>query len=269
MSYGAGGGWMANGSQDSPGGGGGGGGKSRGPQSLRPVTIFQINNAEQAHPDADFTIDGAEIKDVTFVACVRNKDPSTTNIAFVVEDGTGQIDARQWIHATDEQDTQFSDIDINTYVRILGTVKSFGNKRSINCNRIRAITDMNEINFHMVEVAYVSTYYKNGGNIGSGIDMNGVVSNVGGNNANNPYAAGGDGDGGADDFAGYASVPRRLMRYVAEQAKTHGGLPNYQGSHISHIQRNALPDMDLDQVRAEVTALVDEGALFTTIDDDQ
>lgn len=52
---------------------------------------------------------------------------------------------------------------VNTYIRILGNIKTFSGKRNINCTRVRVIEDMNEINFHLVEVAYVTMFHKNGG----------------------------------------------------------------------------------------------------------
>lgn len=44
----------------------------------------------------------------------------------------------------------------NVYVRLLGTIKSFSGKRSINCTRARVIEDKNEILYHFAECAYVS-----------------------------------------------------------------------------------------------------------------
>lgn len=52
---------------------------------------------------------------------------------------------------------------VNSYIRVLGTIKTFSGKRSVNCSRVRVITDMNEINFHLVEVAWVTQIHKTGG----------------------------------------------------------------------------------------------------------
>ncbi|KAM0792330.1 hypothetical protein ACM66B_005013 [Microbotryomycetes sp. NB124-2] len=257
MSYGAAGGFMA-GSQDSP----GGGGKSRGPQSLRPVTIYQIQNADQANPDAEFTIDGVEIKDITFVACVRNKNESTTNIAYLIEDGTGQIEARQWINAVEDGETQFGDIENNTYVRVLGTIKAFGGKRSINCNRIRRVTDMNEINFHMVEVAYVSTWYKHDGKMGAKVDMSGVAGAVG-YNTDNPYA-GNDDPVAAEDFSGYQPAQRAVLVWLAANREQ---LEPVGGAHLNTIRQNALPNKSLDDIRAIMMELDNQGAVYEGTDD--
>jgi len=45
---------------------------------------------------------------------------------------------------------------VNTYVRILGQIKTFSGKRHITAQHVRRIVDMNEILFHPVECVYVS-----------------------------------------------------------------------------------------------------------------
>lgn len=58
-------------------------------------------------------------------------------------------------------------VRVNTYIRILGNIKAFQGKRSVNCTRVRVIEDMNEINFHLVEVAYVTMFHQKGGLVSS------------------------------------------------------------------------------------------------------
>lgn len=84
--------------------------KRAGNNTLRPVTIRQILNAEQPHPDADFTLDGAELGQLTFVAVVRNVSRNATNVAYSVEDGTGQIEVRQWLDSSSDDSSKTSDI---------------------------------------------------------------------------------------------------------------------------------------------------------------
>ena len=40
-----------------------------GKDTLRPVTILQVLNAQQPHPDADFSIDDVEITQVSHLSC--------------------------------------------------------------------------------------------------------------------------------------------------------------------------------------------------------
>lgn len=74
-------------------------------QTLRPLTIRQIRNAEQPHPDADFRVDGQDIGQVTVVAIVRAISKGTTNVSYSVEDGTDTIEVRQWHDSSAEETT--------------------------------------------------------------------------------------------------------------------------------------------------------------------
>ncbi|KAJ2766758.1 Replication factor A protein 2, partial [Coemansia nantahalensis] len=82
------------------GGGGGSGGddnKMRGGyknQTLRPVTIKQLTEVPVSTGDMPVIVDGDEIKQVTFVGVVRNISSLSTNVTYMVEDGTGKIDVR-------------------------------------------------------------------------------------------------------------------------------------------------------------------------------
>lgn len=74
------------------------------------MTIRQILSAEHPHPDADFMLDGGEIQQLTFVAVVRNISRNATNVAYSVEDGTGQIEVRQWLESADDDTGKASGI---------------------------------------------------------------------------------------------------------------------------------------------------------------
>lgn len=48
------------------------------------------------------------------------------------------------------------------YVRIVGTVKTFSNKRHLAATHIRQITDHNEVFYHLLECQYISLVMKKG-----------------------------------------------------------------------------------------------------------
>lgn len=48
------------------------------------------------------------------------------------------------------------------YVRVIGQLKSFNNKRSINAQVMKKITDFNEIQYHLLEAIYVHLYHTRG-----------------------------------------------------------------------------------------------------------
>ncbi|ORY59412.1 hypothetical protein BCR35DRAFT_309268 [Leucosporidium creatinivorum] len=250
------------GSQGSP------GSKRSGPSALRPVTIHQISTAQQAHPEAEFYLDGQELKEITFVACVRNMSRGTTNIGYLVEDGTGQIDARQWVDNAGEENEQSNEIEVNTYIRVLGSIKTFSGKRSVNCTRVRVIEDMNEINFHLVEAAYVSMYHQKGGlpgAAGGGRADHSHIQAPYAADAANPYAAAGGGGGGGNQYSDLPVVQRRIMEFIAQEVASG---ESDDGVNVGAIHRGAGGNTSLDKVKMELETLIGDGHLYQTIDDD-
>ncbi|GAA6059428.1 hypothetical protein JCM10212_003660 [Sporobolomyces blumeae] len=264
MSY-AGGGFLASqGSNGSP----SGGGRKSGSQALRPVTIHQVRTAEQSFTDSEFMIDGAEVKEITLVACIRSVTRTTTQATFLVEDGTGQMDCRMWVESSDggdEGDPRLAALENNRYVRIIGSIKTFSDKRHINAQRVRPIEDFNEISFHLVECAYVHKYTTLGPPGGGNTAM---VTDRPYDNAGNPYAsdAHGGGMGGAGDGipTDLPSGQRAVLKFVKEQSAL--GDSGGEGVHIQAIVRSL--GFGEAKVRDLIQTLETEGHLYSTIDED-
>ena len=47
-------------------------------------------------------------------------------------------------------------------MRVIGNLKTFNHKRSINAQVIRKVSDFNEIQYHMLEAIYVHLYHTRG-----------------------------------------------------------------------------------------------------------
>lgn len=254
----SGGGFLANGSQtDSP------SGKRAGNNTLRPVTIRQILNAKQPHPDAEFTLDGAELGQLTFVAVVRNISRNATNVAYSVEDGTGQIEVRQWLDSSGDDTSKASDIRQNVYVRVLGTLKSFQNRRSISAGHMRPVIDYNEVMFHRLEAVHSHLQLTRGpkasqanGGAAQGIDRAQAQTNdinaYSGSNKQNVL----------DQYKSLDPVPRQIMGIVTSEADNHP-----DGVHVNLIAR-MLKGVDVSEVKVAVEELSSEGYLYTAADDD-
>ncbi|GAA5883342.1 hypothetical protein JCM16303_006699 [Sporobolomyces ruberrimus] len=264
MSYG-GGGFLA-GSQNSNGSPSGGGGKKTGSTALRPVTIHQVISAQQAFGDAEFIIDGSEVKEVTLVACIRSVNITTTQATFLIEDGTGQIDCRMWIETSDAGDDAPGDprleaIQNNRYVRILGAIKTFADKRHIGAQRVRAIEDMNEINFHLIECAYVHKYNTLGppGGGGSAMVTDKPYEGAGGN----PYTS--DAGGINDAIKDLPRAQQQIWMFVKDQVDNAGA--GEEGVNIMAISRHV--SVGVDKLREQIRLMTDDGLLYTGLDDDQ
>ena len=62
-----------------------------------------------------------------------------------------------FLQETDEGENQTSNaFPVNTYVRVCGLIRAFGGKRTVNCHKMMAIPDLNELTCHMLEVIYAS-----------------------------------------------------------------------------------------------------------------
>ncbi|OAQ34883.1 replication protein A, subunit RPA32 [Linnemannia elongata AG-77] len=122
--------------------------------TLRPVTIKQILAATQTQADGDFKIDGQDIGQVTLIAAVRNINQASTQNIYMIEDGTGVIDAKKYPSDHDDPE-EVNSILLNTYARIVGTVKMFNQKQYIQVHSIRPVTNMNEVTYHNLEVLTV------------------------------------------------------------------------------------------------------------------
>jgi len=130
-------------------------------QSLVPVTVKQLLNATQAHAEDGFKIDGKELNQITLIGFVHKIHSLSTNVNLIVEDGTGTIEVRIWLDQEDQQDHQAqkrANWREGIYVRVIGHLRSFHNKRSIVAFRIIPVTDFNELTYHFLESIYVHLY---------------------------------------------------------------------------------------------------------------
>lgn len=80
--------------------------------------------------------------------------------------------------------------------------------------------------------------------------------------AANPYAAGEATGGNIDAYAAFTGLPKRILENIASL----GELPE-EGVNINTIAR-AL-GVSVEKIKAECDQLTDNGALYTTTDEDQ
>ncbi|KTW32319.1 uncharacterized protein T551_05052 [Pneumocystis jirovecii RU7] len=230
--------------------------------TLRPVTIKQILEASQQHPDAEFKIDGVEIGQLSFVAVVRNISIQSTNITYRMEDGTGLIEVKQWLEMEaimDDNPKKNTDIVPDTYVRVIGQLKAFNNKRHIGAHHIRLITDLNEVQYHFLEAIAIHLYFTRGPL------QNGVFSK-------NHTSV--DGNMSHYDFQDSISMKGALNAQIAlhnlspylqkVMAAVHAAPDTNEGVNIHQLSK-AIGGGNIEQAIEELTS---DGLLYTTIDDE-
>jgi len=254
------GGFFAGGSSQQGSQGGGGGGKSYQDESLRPVTIKQILDAEEAFSGADFKIDGAVVTQITFVGQVRNIQPQPTNITFKIDDGTGQIEVKKWIDADKQDEASDPGCEVDGYVRVWGRLKSFSNKRHVGAHVIRPIADFNEVNYHMLESTYVHLFYTKGapGQNGAAADGDSMFVDGGAGYGN---TSGGNNPGNSK-LTGCSESAKKVYNYITNASGAGGN----EGQHLNIITNQT--GMSVRDVLSAADELLGQGLIYTTVDDE-
>lgn len=230
-----------------------------GKDTLRPVTIKQIIDAHQPHPDSEFKIDGIEVTQLTFVAQISTVSAQATNTTYKVDDGTGLIEVKQWVDADSDNSAARPSPKEGEYLRVWGRLKAFNNKRHIGAHSIRLVTDFNEVSYHLLEATAVHLYFtkslpgaqgQNGGGDGMFVDsygagaQNGAGGNVPGKKMSNKIGA----------------VGRKVFELLQNSPQ------NNEGLHVSNMASTL--GIGVNDVFKAGDELLGEGLIYTTVDDE-
>ena len=229
-----------------------------GKDTLRPVTIKQLIDAEHPHADAEhFLIDGSETTQVTFVGQIRNISYQATNVTYKLDDGTGTFEVKVWVDSEqsnhDDPNSMHAKLSENAYARVWGKLKTFGKKHVV-AHIVRPITDYNEINYHLLEATYVHLFFSRGP-----LDQ---LQNKSGANGANGQQQGNDADGGYGGNrlpATATSGARKVYQCISNTPQTNEGL---------HMQDIAMrTQMEVADVLKAGDELQGMGLIYTTVDD--
>ncbi|EOA82000.1 uncharacterized protein SETTUDRAFT_97377, partial [Exserohilum turcica Et28A] len=230
-----------------------GGRRDHAQDSLRPVTIKQILDAQgEAGSNDTFKIDGTAISQITLVGQIRNISNQTTNTTYRLDDGTGSIEVKQWVDTDAAEQTNPTKAKLveGAYCRAWGKLKSFNDRKSVGATVIRPIEDMNEISFHMLEATAVHLYFTRGPpNQAGGAATNGAVQ----------QQATAGGNFGSYDLAGYSQVAKRVFQFLRETEQSNEGLNQYEIA--------AKLGIDAADVAKAGDDLLSGGLIYTTVDD--
>lgn len=197
---------------------------------------------------------------MTFVGQIRNISTQATNHTYKLDDGTGTIEVKQWIDPEafgGDADAPGADkprLVENGYARVWGRLKAFNNKRHVGAHVIRPLTDLNEVQCHMLEATYVHLHVTRGGPPGGGGGgAAGAKDNAG--------AQGGEvqANGARGLPAGLGSAARRVFACLGS------GVQSNEGLHMQDIaSRLGLEIADVAKAGDE---LLGQGLIYTTVDD--
>ncbi|KAJ6489214.1 hypothetical protein C8R47DRAFT_978251, partial [Mycena vitilis] len=220
--------------------------------TLRPVTIAQIRKATQSNSDSDWLLDETAIGQVTVVAELLAHNAFTTNRTFSLDDGTGRIDAKMWIDTADKPllNAPSSSRLEPMYVRVTGSIKTFHDRRHIHASNVRAVSDPNEVYFHLLETITVFITLKHGPPVPRAAEGS-TASGLGAYLPPAPATA-----RQKPLFSAVADAVVNYLRNVEARA---------EGAHVGDIAK-AL-DADAVELSETVNRLIDEGHVFTTVDE--
>ncbi|KUJ16194.1 replication protein A, subunit RPA32 [Mollisia scopiformis] len=239
----------------------GGGSKTYGKDTVRPVTIKQILEAQQPHPDSDFKIDGSEVTQLSFVGQINMISCQATNNTFQIDDGTGVIDVKQWIDSDQLPEHARPLPKEGEYVHVWGRLKAFNNKRHVGSHVIRPVSDFNEVSCHLLEATAVHLYFVRGPPPGP---HDGAMKDGGG--AQGMFV---DSYGGAapQTNGGGKQLPAKLSATARKVFQLLQSSPqNNEGLHVSMIaQKLSLQGNDVFKAGDELLA---DGLIYTTVDDE-
>ncbi|KAF9227683.1 replication protein A, subunit RPA32 [Gyrodon lividus] len=232
--------------------------KSEIAHSLRPMTIYQLSQASQAHTDADWMLDDQEIGQVTVVAYIASVQTQATNSQYMLDDGSGRIEARRWIDSSVDDESERNGIVEGAYVRVSGSLKTFGNKKYINTNLMRPISSPAEIYFHLLEAMTVTLIWERGPPPRPGQNPQDLTSKNNAAGSNTAYSAQPTVVTN-DQFSNLPKLHRLIITFMQSQP------PNDEGIHVSAIARTV--GGDAVTISEALDKLMDDGLVFATIDD--
>lgn len=226
------------------------GGSRRPEQVLRPVTIKQLLEAEPSNTESTLVIQDMEISNVSFYGVVREIKRNPTHVLLQIEDGTGMIEVRKWIDASDGE-TEGLDaengIQEHDWVKVMGSPKIFNKKRHVAGLRLQKVEDHNQINYHLLDVIRVTLTFERGAWGGNSMQIDQPASK----NATKQYI----------EPPHDAQNPKqaKIMNIFVTNAT-----PD-EGVHMQEIAK--MCQLDLDDAIEEIGKLISEGLLYTTVDD--
>ncbi|KAJ6382100.1 hypothetical protein OIU77_030702 [Salix suchowensis] len=229
--------------------------KNREARCLFPLTVKQINNLTSSD-EFNFVIDGAEVNNVTIVGRVSHKEDKASEYSFFVDDGTGQIECTKWVQESLDTE-QMGEILVDMYVRVHGHLRGLQSRRFLNVFSIRPVTDFNEVPNHFIECIYVHFYNTR---------LRGVTAQPPvANSTNTPlrgYLAAPPCQSSAYSSAdGLNNASQMILNFLQQ--------PSFLTTEGAHYDAIACQlKITTDKLKEALQMLVDNGLVYTTINDD-
>ncbi|KAJ7063372.1 hypothetical protein C8F01DRAFT_1229941 [Mycena amicta] len=135
------------------------------PKLFAPLPSSSFGGQPRCIQDADWKLGDRSIGQITLVAEVRDHRVQNTHRSFLLDDGTGTMNAKLWVDTPPEQHSEpFRGINIeqSAHFRITGNLRSHSGKKYIHVSNIRLVKDMNEIYYHILDTIYIHVVLQKG-----------------------------------------------------------------------------------------------------------
>ncbi|KAF7304823.1 RPA-C domain-containing protein [Mycena kentingensis (nom. inval.)] len=229
-------------------------------QTVRPVTIAQLRKASQMHSDAEWKLNDQPLGQITLVAEARDPKVHSTNRGFTLDDGTASMTAKIWVDtATDEEDKPWRGMNmqhfIPTYVRVTGSLRFHSGRKYIHISNLRVVEDKNEIYYHIMDTIYAHIVLQ------KGLPTEGTAQS--GQQQQQASTSGGQSAYTIQSRLNAKKLFSPLADRVAHYLATHQ--TESEGANVGEIA--AALQCDAIELSEAVERLIDEGHIYTTIDD--
>lgn len=230
-----------------------------------PVTIRQLKNATHDHVDDAFKVDGAELLQVKIVGSILKVDETSTFTKFDVEDSTGVVEVKLWLDAGEDESIaeRRSACREGTYVRVIGSVRSFQDSLHIVSHDIRPLVDFNEVTHHFLEAIHLHCLHTkappNPQSTGWGSQGAPVPAPQHSGTAVHMH------DNNAHANSGFTKEQQQVLSFFNQNDNQDD---DGTGLSLEYVSKALIQQGISDQaIRAAVEFLSNEGHLYSTIDD--
>ena len=233
--------------------------KSYDEQTLIPVSIHMALGGQlDSSGDGGLMLqDGRKIASIQIVAAVRSVNAQTTNVMYELEDGTGLIEAKQWLDDNDcsaLQEIRNSCMQEHKYLKVIGQIKDYEGNKVLVANSVRPLSTANELTHHMLQVVYSAEKAKRQSSIVAppSMMMNSGIGFGFGSSAPIAQTTGGGGD----------SIKEQVLDFIKS---------NDDGSEAGvNVQQcfKMMSSHPESEIRSVIESLSEEGHVYSTISED-
>ncbi|KAJ3302491.1 replication factor A protein 2 [Kappamyces sp. JEL0829] len=113
-------------------------------------------DATSQFPDAPLMVDGKELTQILVLGRVHKVLVTNNAIVYTVDDGSASMEVKKFMEQTsDDQDQEMPQIQEGGYIKVIGRIKVFNGKKSIDAYKIKKVDNFDEVSHHLLSIVYV------------------------------------------------------------------------------------------------------------------